>query len=664
MILPLHETRIISGCRVKATVNRYNTLNRRLAEWLKVHHATLVSNDSVTLPLPADVARAYLWFMSIKCDKRGVPLVPRQRTSASHVGNASSALVYLHKEAKVDMPQDLCTTLKSFGKGYGRKVGTLKQEGDMAIQEGKQPLTKQGYFYLAQRSTQATTDPQLHTMVHCFLTTCWNLMARAVSCATILFDHVTWLDDALVVSFGKLKNDQEGKTCTPKHIYANPTNPFVCPVLSLAILVFSFGNREGSSRLLFGPNAQNRFSTWLHTLVKNDPDAVREMGIEKGDIGTHSFRKGVATFVSSMPGGPQAVQVWLRAGWSLGSVQSRYIFQGSGGDEFVGRAATCLDVNDANFASLPPHFAAGEAILTDAEWKLYLPGYGKYFKSGFCVALPFLLASLAYHSEWLEATLPINHPLRSSRVWTNGLLSRLKPRVHAGVGRNDVTGLVATGVPPTVELARRLGLVEKAMTNLEARVTKDVADLRSTMLNQLPKLLCDAVLSNFDVNGAVPLTREYLDTCLASLREAMSNQAQGSTPGDELAIAETEPVAMFTWGGRLHLVPADFELPKCKVYSLWCMWFEGIPASRIGPLRKLRSFDLQKKCDAAKLESPQVLDVAAMDAVSRERAYERGFLHATKTMMQLMTPDEWATRRVNEMSYITFYDIVRVNKTS
>ncbi|KAH9159544.1 hypothetical protein LEN26_002289, partial [Aphanomyces euteiches] len=313
---------IIAGCRVKKTVNRYNALNKRLVQWLKLRHATLVDNDKITLPLPSEDARAYPWFMTIKCDKRGEPLVPRQFTSASHIGNASSALVYLRKEVKVDMPQDLCTTLKSFGKGYCRKVGTLKQEGDMAIQEGKHPITKQGLFYLARRSTEALTDPQLHMLVHCFLTMCWNLMARAVSCATILFDHVTWL-------------------------------------------------------------------------------------------------------------GPQAVQVWLRAGWSLGSVQSRYIFQGSGGDEFIGRAATCLDVNDASFASLPPHFAAGEAILTDAEWNYYLPGYGKYFKSSFCVALLFLLASLAYHCEWLQATLPVNHPLRASRVWTLGLLSRLQPLVHA-----------------------------------------------------------------------------------------------------------------------------------------------------------------------------------------------------------------------------------------
>ncbi|CAK4734512.1 unnamed protein product, partial [Aphanomyces euteiches] len=222
----------------------------------------------------------------------------------------------------------------------------------------------------------------------------------------------------------------------------------------------------------------------------------------------------------------------------------------------------------------------------------------------------------------------------------------------------------------------RLDLVEKALTELETRVTKNVADLRGDMLNKLPKLLCDAVLSNFDVNGAVPLTREYLDTCLENLRESMSTKGQACIVPEQPAISTGATVATFTWVGRLHPVQADFEIPKCKVYSLWCMWFEGIPASNIGTLRKLRSLDLQKRGDAAKLSKarkviaivasaagyPNLLDVASMDAVPRKLAYERGFLHKTKSMMQLMSPDEWAAHRVNEMSYITFYDIVLKHK--
>ena len=52
-----------------------------------------------------------------------------------------------------------------------------------------------------------------------------------------------------------------------------------------------------------------------------------------------------------------AVNVYLRAGWSLGNVQDRYIFAGAGGDQIVGRAAAGLPITDMRFAVLAPHFS-------------------------------------------------------------------------------------------------------------------------------------------------------------------------------------------------------------------------------------------------------------------------------------------------------------------
>ena len=70
------------------------------------------------------------------------------------------------------------------------------------------------------------------------------------------------------------------------------------------------------------------------------------------DIGSHSFRKGTATFLSAMVGGPSPVSIYLRAGWSLG-VQKRYILEGGGNDQLAGRAAAGLDINSVRcFGSL------------------------------------------------------------------------------------------------------------------------------------------------------------------------------------------------------------------------------------------------------------------------------------------------------------------------
>ena len=139
----------------------------------------------------------------------------------------------------------------------------------------------------------------------------------------------------------------------PRHVYANPVCPEICPILrsakndieclnlsySLAVLLFSRAPQLVGSSLLFGEKAQTRFTDWLSATCKKNESDIFSMGLLITDIGSHSFRKGVATTVSNTPGGPSPFSVWLRAGWSLGNVQSRYIFEEPGGDQFIGRAA-------------------------------------------------------------------------------------------------------------------------------------------------------------------------------------------------------------------------------------------------------------------------------------------------------------------------------------
>lgn len=73
--------------------------------------------------------------------------------------------------------------------------------------------------------------------------------------------------------------------------------------------------------------------------------------------GTHSVRKGVATFAcSGTTGGPSIASACLRVGWYLGGVQDRYIRYESAGDKYLGRVVAGLPLNSADFAALPPHF--------------------------------------------------------------------------------------------------------------------------------------------------------------------------------------------------------------------------------------------------------------------------------------------------------------------
>ena len=74
----------------------------------------------------------------------------------------------------------------------------------------------------------------------------------------------------------------------------------------------------------------------------------------------------------------------------------------------------------------------------------------------------------------------------------------------------DISRINATGVPPYVNLANRFWSLEKTVGSLSS----DMKEMNAT----LPDSLCQKMLDNFTVNGAVPVTSTYLD----SLRDNFS----------------------------------------------------------------------------------------------------------------------------------------------
>jgi len=110
----------------------------------------------------------------------------------------------------------------------------------------------------------------------------------------------------MVVVFPKTKSDQEGKNCSSKHVFVNTTHPEICPILSIAIFVFISGiRRNGASPIVFSDNISNtedRFSNWLKTIcsVTENLNMLTQLGVDVLEVGIHSFRKGVAEFLSGM----------------------------------------------------------------------------------------------------------------------------------------------------------------------------------------------------------------------------------------------------------------------------------------------------------------------------------------------------------------------------
>ena len=88
-------------------------------------------------------------------------------------------------------------------------------------------------------------------------------------------------------------------------------------------------------------------------------------GIEEGDLGSHSTRKGSATnCASGSTSCPSQASICLRAGWSMPGVQGTYIQYEGAGDQYVG------PMWNGSFHHLPQDYIlpAGTVLVAWQHW--------------------------------------------------------------------------------------------------------------------------------------------------------------------------------------------------------------------------------------------------------------------------------------------------------
>jgi len=216
------------------------------------------------------------------------------------------------------------------------------------------------------------------------------------------------------------KNDQTGEKKHPRHIYPNPFEPVICPLLVLSIYLCYFSHILTGDGCLFPGNDQYcRFSRLLARVIETHRDEVIRMGHDPAFIGVHSIRKGAATYASSgSTCCPSGAAVNLRVGWTLGNVQDKYIWYEAAGDQFCGRVLSGLPVNSFKFASVGPRFIFNKDTVDSIDLQNQINA---------CVQLCFMssprnfdailthgLASLICHQNFLQQLLPANHRFLSS----------------------------------------------------------------------------------------------------------------------------------------------------------------------------------------------------------------------------------------------------------
>ncbi len=200
-----------------------------------------------------------VYLLSLRTKKK------KRLSSASYNAKCSS---YFHLCRMYGFRQDeeFMAQITVLFKGLKQSITEEKQDGEGKIQTGKIPMSFGLYCRLNEYMLRNNT---LESVFACaFLTTTWNLICRVTNTCTIHLHHMDWQNDYLSIFFAHMKNYQVGeRKRDPRHIYSNPINPTVSPILSLAIY-FSVINITGTkdSTLFPGTNQYKRFSKYLEKI--------------------------------------------------------------------------------------------------------------------------------------------------------------------------------------------------------------------------------------------------------------------------------------------------------------------------------------------------------------------------------------------------------------
>lgn len=198
-----------------------------------------------------------------------------------------------------------------------------------------------------------------------------------------------------------------------------------------------------------------------------------------------------------------------------------------GGDQFTGRVACGLELGTTNFSTLPPHFDSTSTNYALIDWQSFVPGWDNYcfeFRS----VLKLVTASLVYHSESLHDWLPERHPIFVSRFWLDNWNGRLRSLVLVGNTNCDQTGMVATGIPPSVHIMRSIEDMHKKSESSFERTQNMLQDfLKVDLPNRLQELssrngLLRNSSSSFQINDEFRNLFEEFNSSINEIKAELS----------------------------------------------------------------------------------------------------------------------------------------------
>jgi hypothetical protein len=498
------------------------------------------------------------------------------------------------------MDKDFDSKISLQLKGYEKTINNLRLRGLMKKTEGKQKISFVGYETISKKLFLATPTKGLTwtniIFAWAFSQFLWNLMSRPENIDTLMFQHITWEDDSLVVEEQGHKADQSGKQKYGKHCYDNANNIHVNLILALAFIVFCGDHREANRLRLFeGTNCKDRFNECLYRIFEGLSDEEQHrIGCIREDLGSYSYRKGSSSYSNGFAGLVSWSQIQMRMGHSLGKLNDCYISAEAQADFILGKVVAGRI--GLEFAMLPPHFdLATLELLDESFWKEIVPGYDN-FPETFKPTFPFLLATVINKEVELRSILVSHHPLWSSPIFSrNRHLQLLRTKTLTGEMKCANTGLIASGVPRDVIIAHEVKTVGQQVVGI------------ATQLEEMPALIAEQTLTRIreeiSISGLQSVTLNDIRVLLAE-NNALANSRSDTVPVPS-ATSHPYQVQEMTWwhqwtwndGQLYHCVPLGWRFPRGITLTRLCiLWYVGNMADNIRPYRLIsRKHDIITK---------------------------------------------------------------------
>ena len=532
-----------------------------------------------------------------------------------------SAINSVFARYKTPFPVHINEALRHYFTGLKKEAANALMEGVGRVQVGKEQLPYSLYSKLCEHWLKSLEpDAQFS---HLFAVLSWNLIARAKNVVTLKTAHMHWDADAMKIYLPVTKTDQRAeRPRDAKHVYANPLQPAVCPILAMAIYLFTFPASGTLPLKLFpGGKQYDRFSKSLARALSGPlADDMAHYGLEQDHVGTHSFRKGASSYVAGgSVSGPSIIPLQLRAGWSVGGVQDRYLRFEAAGDQFVGRTVCGLPIGEATFSVLPPRLMRSAEV--DEMLLMSFPKATRLFQPIYY----FCLSSLVHHSAFLLNNLPHHHPLFNTNLFRNTpRLDRLRSLLVTP--DNDQTGLVPTGIPAHVVILSRLLENDRRQAEYVGAVEKTV---RATMMEMAEQYFggLNTPKPPGEVSGSQDV-REELNIFLGEVRQILHSvqnplpeQPDPDPVEDGTTADQRVTVQGYVWGGGFHILPENYKFPSMSVALAYRFWWHGNEAKGIPPIRQVDSKEMTNRSGAKRLSEFSALMKLYDDCARQAGAY-------------------------------------------